>query len=160
VPVYLFTYHAYRSWMPDLPLGFVLRHEGILPPSRALSNVYKRQAVEEEVKFKSPFQRMLIDELVASCTKQNWQLHFAATTISHVHVLVSWRSAQTWKQVRVSLKSSLSRRCNQEHGRRRWFSEGASRKQVQNESHFDYLCNSYLPRHDGWKWKEKRGFFR
>jgi REP element-mobilizing transposase RayT len=160
VPVYLFTYHAYCSWMPDRQRGFVRRHEGILPPNRALSNIYKRQTVDEEVKFNAQLQRLLIDELVTSCVKQNWRLHFVATTASHVHTLVSWRSAHTWKQVRVSLKSSLSRRFNKDQGRRRWFSEGASRKRIQNKSHFDYLVSSYLPQHRGWKWQEKRGFFR
>jgi hypothetical protein len=33
MPVYLFTYHAYRSWMPDRPEGFVQEGRGIEAPN-------------------------------------------------------------------------------------------------------------------------------
>ena len=31
MPVYLFTFHAYGSWLPDNPRGYVRRKEGIQP---------------------------------------------------------------------------------------------------------------------------------
>lgn len=160
MPVYLFTFHAYRSWMPDHKRGFVRRKEGVLPPNRAVSNIYKQQALADEVGFDERLQRSVIDELKCSCTKQTWQLHFVSTDITHVHALVSWRSNQTWMQVRTSLKSSLSRNLNREHGKRPWFSEGASRKQVRDEKHFNHLVKTYLPKHTGLKWQEKRGLFK
>jgi len=76
MPCYLFTYHAYASWMPDREEGHVRRGEGIL---------------------------------------------------------------------------SADEKLNRELERRTWLSEGASRKQVKDQAHFDYLINEYVPLHRGWK---------
>jgi hypothetical protein len=69
MPVYLFTYHAYRSWMPDRNRGFVRRKEGILPADRGLSNVYKQQAICDEVELAETLQKLLIEELQIACQK-------------------------------------------------------------------------------------------
>lgn len=39
MPVYLFTFHAYRSWREDNPNGYVQRgRAGIQPPNKALAD--------------------------------------------------------------------------------------------------------------------------
>ena len=37
MPCYLFTFHAYGTWMPDREEGFVRREQGILPPDEELA---------------------------------------------------------------------------------------------------------------------------
>ena len=160
MPVYLFTFHAYRSWMPDHEEGFVRRGEGVLPQNQALSNIYRQQASDSEVDFEADIQGILIDEVQVASGKQDYELHFVATDSTHLHVLLSWRSDKTWQQVRRGLKTSISLRLIRELGERPWLSEGASRKRVKDQSHFDHLIRTYLPKHRGWKWQTGRGLFK
>jgi hypothetical protein len=35
MPCYLFTWHAYATWLPDRKQGYVEKGRGILPPDKA-----------------------------------------------------------------------------------------------------------------------------
>ncbi len=144
--------------MPDRV--FVRRREGVLAPNRVMFNLYDQQADEDEVDFDNRLQKLLVNELIVASSKQGCELHYAATESTHIHVLVSWKTMRDWKQFRTGLKSSMTRRLNLTICRRSWFSQGASRKQVNSQEHFDHLINQYLPGHSGWKWKPDRGMFR
>ena len=154
MPCYLFTYHAYGSWMPDREEGFVRRGEGVLPPDEELAHQYRTDARQQEVAFDSRLQQLLIDEIRSACDHQQCSAHYVATEMTHVHVLVSWSDQRPWKQIRSGIKSSQTRRLNRDVRRRTWFVDSASRKQVKDQSHFDYLVGKYLPSHRGWKWRE------
>ena len=160
MPCYLFTYHAYRSWMPDRREGFVRRKKGILPPDEALAGTYQDRAGEGEVLFDSRLQSLLIEESRTAFQKQQCRGHFVATEPTHVHILVSWADVRPWQTIRNGLKSSLTRRLNNDACRRRWFVDGASRKRVRDRGHFDHLVGTYLPDHGGWKWREGEEPFR
>lgn len=160
MPCYLFTCHAYRSWMPDRVEGFVQRGKGILPPDDDLARQYRERAREGEILFDSDLQLLLIAESRIACEKQRYRGHFIATEPTHIHVLASWADDRSWLKVRSALKASLTRRLNREQGRRQWFVDNASRRHVKHQEHFDYLVNSYLPSHGGWKWKEGGEPFR
>jgi hypothetical protein len=146
--------------MPNRKQGFVRRGEGVLETNRALSNIYERQANDDQIGFNEPLQKSLIDEVKVACEKQNYYLHFVSTDLTHVHVLVSWKTEQTWLKVRNGIKMSLALRLNRELNRTHCLSEGASRKRVKDQSHFDRLVRQYLPKHDGWKWQPDRGLFK
>jgi len=154
MPCYLFTYHAYGSWMPDREAGFVRRGEGILPTNEELAELYRAKAKENQVVFDLRLQRLLIDESQIAFEKQHCRGHFVATEPSHLHALVSWPDDRPWQKLRAGLRSSLTRRLNREIRRREWFVDSASRKQVRNQEHFDHLVTVYLPSHRGWKWRE------
>ena len=160
MPCYLFTYHAYGSWMPDREKGFVRRHKGVLPPDRQLARLYRSDAKQQQVTFDSHMQRVMLEELQTAWVYQKCLGHFIATDSTHVQVLVSWPDERLWKRIRSGLKTSLTQRLNRELHRRTWFSDSASRKQVKDQSHFDYLVNEYLPSHRGWKWCEGGKPFR
>jgi hypothetical protein len=160
MPCYLFTYHGYGTWMPDRPRGFVRRGEGILPPDKSLAALYRSDAREPEIDFDAEVQRQITAEAIVAAQKQGFRLHYISTESTHVHVLVSWTDERDWKTQRSKIKESFSRRLNRELGRRRWFSDSASRKQVKEQRHFDYLVQRYLPSHRGWKWEEGSGFHR
>ncbi len=160
MPCYLFTFHAYRSWMPDHKRGFTRRKEGIVPKDEKLATAYEREAKEEPVTFFEDLQLVLIDELLNNADKQSIRLHYVATDATHVHVLVSWKEFRPWEKVRLSIKSSLTRCLNRKLKPRTWFAENASRKRVKDQRHFDYLVATYLPKHGGWKRSEAKGLHK
>jgi hypothetical protein len=155
MPCYLFTFHAYGTWMPDREEGFVQRGQGVLPPDEEMADIYRDRAAEERAAFDARLQRLLIEETRIACEKQRYRGHCIATDPTHLHALISWADDRSWLRIRTGLKSSLTRRLNRDVERRRnWFVDGASRKQVKDDQHFDHLMNVYLPSHRGWKWRE------
>ena len=132
MPCYLFTYHAYGSWMPDREQGFVQRGQGILPADEDLARQYRSNAKQSPVTFQENVQRVAVDELHTSFAHQTCRGHFVATDSTHIHVLVSWKDERPWKRLRSGLKSSLTRRFNREFRRRIWLSDSASRKHVKD----------------------------
>jgi len=155
MPCYLFTYHAYRSWMPDRPRGFVRRGKGILPPDKKLAYQYEKNATETPVQFQQEQQHALIRRALTACSDHlSARCHGISTDSTHIHILMSWKSQRSWKSMRSSIKSALSRQLNTQFGRRTWFAESASRKQVRDREHFDYLMLKYLPNHRGQQWYE------
>ena len=160
MPCYLFTYHAYGSWMPDRKQGYVKRSRGMLELDREMAANYRRAMKESPVQFTDEVQLAIVDAVIDSRPKQNFEVYFIATDSTHAHLLVSWRDDRPWLRMRSGIKSSLSRRLNTQFGQREWFAEGGSRKGVKDRKHFDYLATAYLPRHAGWKWSPERGKFR
>jgi hypothetical protein len=159
MPCYLFTYHAYGSWMPDRKQGYVKRRRGILSTDVAMAEKYRTSMKESAVIFGSVTQLAIIDSLIDSQKRQEFECYYIATDSTHVHILLGWRDEREWLHMRSIIKCSISRRLNQECGRRTWLVEGGSRKRVKDRAHFDYLVTRYLPRHDGWKWTPERGKF-
>jgi len=159
MPCYLFTYHAYGSWMPDREEGYVRRKQGVLPADQQRAAEYRQAARQPQVRFDAAVQRLVICELQAAWLHQQCRGHFIATDSTHVHVLVSWRDERPWIRIRSGLKSSLTRRLNRDLQRWIWFSDSASRKRVKDRPHFTYLVDEYLPSHYGWKWREGGGPF-
>jgi REP element-mobilizing transposase RayT len=160
MPCYHFTYHGYGTWMPDEDDGYVRRGAGQLPQDVLVAAEYRQRMKTEVSLFDEPHQRALIDEAHGAAGKQDFRVHYIATEPTHIHVLVSWKDDRPWMKLRTAIKSSLSRRLNRDFGKRPWLSEGASRRRVINQEHYDYLVCTYLPRHSGWKWSEEQGLHK
>ena len=160
MPAYLFTYHAYRSWMPDRPQGFVQKGAGIAPPNKSLANVYAETAEFPPVLFKPDIQEILLETALGACERRGWRLHAAAAEPTHVHLLVSWSDQGRWQDVRGKLRNIMSLEISRRHCStgRPWFSQGASRKRVRDRKHFEHLVRKYLPRHGGVGWFEDSGW--
>src|SRR4051794_21174087 len=105
--VYLFTYHAYGSWMPDRPRGFVRKGKGILPPDPELAQRYRRLAAHEMVQFDARMRQCIVAGSRNICKTKGWHLHRVEVIASHAHLLVSWRSFQEWKSVSDTIKRCL-----------------------------------------------------
>jgi hypothetical protein len=54
MPCYLFTYHAYGSWMPDRPQGYVRRGKGILPTDTRMAERYRKNTKYDKAPFLEP----------------------------------------------------------------------------------------------------------
>lgn len=160
MPCYLFTFHTYGSWLPDRSRGFVRRHQGILPQDKELAASYRSLMKQDSVSMADEVQLTVIETLLEAGPHVECRVHAVATDDQHIHLLVSWHNRQReWKQTRASFKKSLTLRLKESRCDQKWLSRDASRKRVENRSHFDHLANSYLPNHRGWKWDERVGCF-
>ncbi len=160
MPCYLFTYHAYGSWLPDHDKGFVLRKKGIQSTDIALAKTYRQRMQETEVTLSETHQQAAI-EAIRNATKHiACRLYIVVTDPTHIHMLTSWRDEKTWQQKRNSYKRAITIALKTEYEKRTWLSEGSSRKQIKDREHFEYLITQYLPKHCGWKWSEGEGLFK
>jgi len=159
MPVYLFTYHAYMSWLPDRSRGYVRRERGVLPPDERDAQWYRSQARESPVTFDASIQQLMIDELLVAAGYQRCRIHAVATDASHLHVVVSWTDERDELRLRTGLRTSITRRLNNAREKRTWLAENASRKRVRDQDHFDHLVGKYLPDHRGVKYDEHRGVY-
>ena len=154
--VYVLTFHAYRSWLPDRPQGYVRRGKGIQAPDKKMAELYKRDAKHPAMRFDAQMQEILVTTTRSICAKRAWRLHQGRTTTTHVHALVSWREFVEWKSVSNTLKRCLGAELRKSLDRRGpWFSRSSSRKRVRDERHFEYLMDEYLPKHGGACWCER-----
>lgn len=161
MPCYLFTFHSYGSWLPDRSRGFVRRHQGMLPQDHDLATTYRRHMPQIAVHFDSAAQRAIIETLLDAASYLDCRVHAAATDNQHIHLIVSWRDERRgWEKTRASFKKSITIKLKSTYGKQRWLSRDASRKQVKDRSHFEYLVGEYLPNHRGWKWDERVGHYR
>ncbi|MHB1156512.1 MAG: hypothetical protein ACYC26_06700 [Phycisphaerales bacterium] len=160
MPCYLLTFHAYGSWMPDRRQGFVIRHRGIQPRNAVMAEAYRQRANFDAVTLTDEQQHDLIECILEAAAHQQLRVHFVATEPTHLHMLVSWTKQAGWAKVRSGVGQSMTRMLNQTRGEQTWFAKSPSRKQVRDREHFDHLTTTYLPRHRGWKWSEKRGLHK
>lgn len=157
--VYLFTFHAYRSWRPDDPRGYVKRGEGIQASDEQMADWYDRDAKHDAVRFDTDAQNAIVEATRSLAEKCAWRLHYVCATATHVHVLLSWRQYQDWNAVRTRIKRDFGRVLSKSLNKPGpWFSRGGkdSRKRVRGREHFDYLMHRYLPKCEphGWHFRE------
>ena len=107
--VYLFTFHAYRSWLPNHRRGYVRRHQGILPTDATMSDIYVRRARFDAVRFTPAMAQVIIERAQQACTQYDWRCHCITVVWSHVHVLMSWRGFRAFESVRAMLRRELTR---------------------------------------------------
>jgi hypothetical protein len=168
MPVFLFTFHGYMTWLPDNRRGYTKRGEEYQDPDEQAAQRYRARANNaDECLFSDDLMRAMVDETLIACGKQDVRLHSATTETTHVHLLVSWGDDRDWMAVRSALKMSLSLRLKREAGQavntsRRdteiKLSRSGSRKRAKDRDHFDDLVQKYLPSHSGSKYFEDRGF--
>jgi hypothetical protein len=146
--------------MPDHKRGFTQRDEGYQAPNPELASAYNDAAKFRPFEFDDDTQRFLIEVSMDVCARRGWKLYGASTEPTHLHDLVSWRDATRWEDVRGKIKNIMSLELSKRSGEvgRRWFVEEASRRRVERDAHFDYLKQTYLPDHGGWRYDDERGW--
>lgn len=157
MPCYLFTYHAYGSWMPDRKEGYVERHKGVQPPNLEKADAYRALMKEEEAVFQEPQQRVIIKSTTDAVTYIACEAHFVATESTHAHVVVSWKSERDREKVAKSLRNRITRDLKRLCWDRNWLVRDCSKQRVKDREHFEHLVNVYLPSHSGLKWNPERG---
>jgi REP element-mobilizing transposase RayT len=130
MPCYLFTFHAYGTWLPDRKRGFVRRDgQGIHEQNLELADKYKKQMMQDVVRFDREVQIKIVEALQETSLFQKLRLHGIATDASHVHLLVSWKDDRKWDSIRRSLKHALTSHLNQIK-KQQWLTRAGSRKHV------------------------------
>jgi len=157
MPCYLITIHTYRSWMPDHRRGFIQEDKGIQPPNPALAQAYHWASSDPPYLMDELDQRFVIGVVRDVCAGRGWDIHAIACESTHVHILLSWSTDESWLAVRSKTKNIISLELGKYHGLRgrKWLSKGGSRKRVKDQKHYDYLVHVYLPKHRGAQWYEK-----
>ncbi len=154
MPCYLFTYHAYGSWMPDRKKGYVRRKQGVLAADVHMAQCYRRNLADGSiVEFSEQVQKLVLFGILDGCKYLSVQTRGVACDASHIHCLISWRHDRPWQRVSESIKRRMTLDLNKVQ-QRKWLSKGGSRKRVKDRRHFEYLVISYLPRHRGVTWFE------
>lgn len=156
MPVYLFTFHAYASWMPDRKQGFVQHGKGILPSDPQMAQSYRDRQSQNKVTFNEFIQLNIIDAIQENHKHSHYRLHAIATDPSHVHILISWHDQRPTAKLRTAVKQAVTRHLNLSIQKQQWFSRKGSQKRIRDKQHFDYLMKVYLRRHKGLSWYEKQ----
>ena len=160
MPCYLFTFHAYGSWMPDRKRGYTKRGKGYLPRDGEMNDNYRRNMSEDPARCDHQIQKLIVNEILVASGFQRFVARAIGTDDSHIHALVTWIDTRTWERLRNGIRSSITRCLNRQlKSRRKWLSESASRKRVNDRKHYDYLTDTYLPDHPGWKWSRRKGLY-
>jgi REP element-mobilizing transposase RayT len=153
MPVYLFTFHAYRSWNADDRRGYVRKNADWREADPEMARHYNKAAKAPPARFDTKIQQALLDFFFDACKRRDWWLYGFAGETTHVHLLVGWSDERIgFDYVRNRLRNLASRWLNQNYGKGRWFSRGSSRKRVKYRKHFDHLLGRYLPKHQGVVW--------
>ena len=159
MPVFLFTYHAYGTRLPDREQGYVRRKQGTLPPDEEAAKLYRDQMQQDAVSFGGEAQLQIIQAVRNTEPHIDITIRMVVTDPTHAHVLLQWTHERGWKSLRTSVKTAISIALKKQQDKA-WLSEGASAKQVKDEAHLHYLENQYLPDHRGWKWSSAKGLFK
>lgn len=159
MPVYLFTYHAYGTWLPDRPAGYLRRREGLQPPSREEALRYRKRMTHPDACFSRATQQQVIEAVRNTEPHIGVTIRMVATDPTHVHVLIQWHHDRSPKALRQSIKAAISIALKQVADRP-WLSEGATSKQVRDKEHLETLERHYLPGHRGWKWSLGKGLYK
>ncbi|TWT87465.1 hypothetical protein Mal64_30040 [Pseudobythopirellula maris] len=111
MPCYLFTFHAYGTWLPDKQKGYVVRQEGVLKRDERKATLYRNQMSQNAASFSGDTQQLIVEILQHGAVAIDSRLHSVATDPTHCHVLLSWKDeSRPWLKLRTSLKKALSLR--------------------------------------------------
>jgi REP element-mobilizing transposase RayT len=133
---------------------------GVQPPNEGLARHRAMIAKHPPVLFDEHQKALLIESAQDICEKNNWRLHAASVTPTHVHLLISWKQLDIpVREISTLLKRKLGNRLSIQKGSKgnRWFSRGVDETEVAHREHFDHLCEEYLPKHvqqNGVFWRE------
>ena len=158
MPIFHFTFHAYRSWNADHEEGYRQHGQrGIIPPDDGIARYRNRIARFPKVVFNTETQNIFVVTARSVCSGRKWRLHAIVATTSHVHLAVSWGTEEPVSVVQGTLKRLMSREMGRltHDGLTHRFSRGASHTRIRDRSHLRQLVNEYYPQHSGVYWKEQ-----
>jgi len=150
MPVYFFTFHAFRSWRLDDPRGYIQRDQpGVQRPNARLDKHREQSAKEPAVRFSRSQQKVLIASARDITSRRGWILYAMSATPTHTHLLIGFLEQVEVETCRNRLKSLLGKSLSDDLGRtgKRWFSRGHHTEQVVDERHMQHLIEQYIPKH-------------
>jgi len=155
MPVSILTLHAYRSWMPDHPRGYVKRGE-VLPPSEDAAARYRQNATQDRVRFTPDILLVLHSGALDIAQRRGWRIHAVFGETTHLHLVVSWQDETSPQEMRRVFANLLSKFLGEHAGVRgkRWFARRPSCKPVRDRTHLAHLVGEYREQHRALRWRE------
>jgi len=152
MPVHLFTFHGYRTWMPDHPDGYSRKGEGTFAPDDEMNANYDARSKFPEITFDEARQRIVVDACSEVCRNLGIALYYAVCVNTHCHVLVGWRGDRVWTILHDRMKRVVAMKLAKAEGvsGRRWLVLRRSGEAVIEPKHFAHLMTEYLPGHFGY----------
>jgi hypothetical protein len=147
----MFTFHGYRTWMPDHPEGYTRKGKGFLSPDEAMNRHYEERARHDEVRFDDARQELIVAASREIATNINARIYYAVCVDTHCHVLLGWHDERDWTALHDRMKRIIALKLGRAEGvrGRRWLTQRRSSEQVQTPDHFAHLMTVYLPDHRG-----------
>ena len=158
MPVLHYTQHAYGSWMPDRPQGYVHHARGLQKQDHSLTRAYRRKQQDVTASFAPSTQRLLIEVVQKASAHVDSRLHSVGSDVSHFHLLMSWRDEREMRMLYRAIRYAMTRALNEHLGRRTWFTKNAHLDRITCRDHFNRLVDKYHPSHRGWGWSENGGW--
>lgn len=157
VPVHLFNFHGYRTWMPDHARGYTRHGEGVLPPDADMAGNYHRRAKFNRVLFDERRQGVVVHAALEVGRTIGIDVHYAVCVSTHAHVVVGWRDGRSWEQLYDRMKRIIGFKLAKAEGvpGRRWLAARRAGKRVQDARHLRHLMTVYLPGHRGVTWVDR-----
>ena len=166
MPVCLLTFHTYRSWPEDHRNGYVQRGRGLQAPDRERARWRAKHAGDEPFQFSTDDQLLVVEVVLEVAAERAVRLHALATTPTHAHVLMSFRSPACTcgasahcrrgcdsRAAVEQIAARLKRKCGQQLAKRYgtsgrpYLSRGWDLTPVRDRAHFERLVANYLPGH-------------
>jgi len=158
MPLFHFTFHAYRSWNADHPRGYVHRGEkGILPPDQILARARDHLANFPAVRFDDQDVQFFVTESHDVVQRRGWTLYAVTAVDTHLHLVVGWREQINEQDVQTKLKQGFGFVLAKRHGTkgRPYFSRGGVPERVKDMKHLRYLLDEYFPQHHSAIWRRE-----
>jgi REP element-mobilizing transposase RayT len=136
---YFLTWTTYGSWLPGDARGWVDGRGGMHLPEPSREAVARRCMKDQPVLLAVPQRGAVERAIVAHCGVRGWHLHAVQCRTSHVHVVVTAMAVspeEVLRQLKAWCTRALRRMAgesNADSPRRRWWTEGGSRRQVLRE---------------------------
>ncbi len=131
---YLITWSTYGTWLPGDERGWNRKGEPETLPADKMREELAYAEMKELPFLLSETDRKAVEETVRKhCEIRNWELHAVNARSNHVHVVVTASGYQP-DTVARQFKAWCTRRLKREHpGRKKFWTEGASRRWINHE---------------------------
>ena len=153
MPRSIITLHAYLSWLPDRPQGYV-RDGQVLPPDHEMADAYRHSAKDDGKSFSIEQLTVLHAGVLDIADRRGWTVHAVFGEWSHFHIVLTWADS-TPDDVAAKFSNLLSKFLGDDAGVRgkRWFARNPSCQPIKSDEHLEFLVESYRRRHIALHWR-------
>jgi REP element-mobilizing transposase RayT len=135
---------TYGTWLPGDERGWMRKGDpAVQPPEPDLERAC-RDNMREAIVLLDDAQRHIVAQTIAAhCRQRGWLLLAVASKANHVHVVLEADrdgddvrdQLKAWCSRRLSDNAGLAQRQTKTGGRRRWFTEGAYVRRIDNDAY-------------------------
>lgn len=143
---YHIIWTTYGTWLPGDARGWTSKLKpGVQPPDPD-REFEARWLMSEDAVLLTPEQREIVEATIRRhCEIRKWTLLALNVRTNHIHLVVSadrsvadvMNQLKAWCSRKLSDAMGLTRTVAKNAGRRRWFSEGGDKLEIDSDKYFD-----------------------